>query len=104
MVARDFGRPFHDLKMALRDGYDDRGPIDPMHMLRRGGIGGGLGAVIRLSHSFRVDTLPDGKEIEVVRYLKRPLGRPEGERAADLGKSTFSVCQGRDASAATQEP
>ena len=77
MVARDFGRPFHDLKMAVRDGYDDRGPIDPMHMLRRGGIGGGLGAVLRLSHSFRVDTLPDGKEIEVVRYLKRPLGRPK---------------------------
>ena len=30
MVARDFGRPFHDLKMAVRDGYDDRGPIDPL--------------------------------------------------------------------------
>ena len=74
IVARDFGRPFHDLAMALKDGYDDRGPIDPMQMLRRGGIGGGLGAVIRLSHSFRVDTLADGKSIEVMRYVGRPLG------------------------------
>lgn len=77
IIARDFGRPFHDLKMALRDGYDDRGPIDPMHMLRRGGIGGGLGAILRFSHSFRVDPLPDGKEIEVVRYVKRPLTKPK---------------------------
>jgi anti-sigma regulatory factor (Ser/Thr protein kinase) len=74
LVARDFGRPFHDLAMALKDGYDDRGPIDPMHMLRRGGIGGGLGAIVRFSHSFHVETLPDGKAIEVVRYLRRPLG------------------------------
>jgi anti-sigma regulatory factor (Ser/Thr protein kinase) len=75
IVARDYGRPFHDLAMALRDGCDDRGPIDPMMMLRRGGIGGGLGAILRLSHTFKVDTLPDGKSIEVVRYLGRPLGR-----------------------------
>lgn len=73
IVARDYGPPFHDLELALRDGYDDRGPIDPMLLLKRGGFGGGLGAVMRLSHSFRVDPLADGKAIEVVRYLDRPL-------------------------------
>jgi anti-sigma regulatory factor (Ser/Thr protein kinase) len=73
IVARDFGPPFHDLSLALQDGFDDRGPIDPMHMMKRGGIGGGLGAVVRFSHSFRVDPMPDGKAIEVIRYLKRSL-------------------------------
>lgn len=72
IVARDFGPPFHDLEMAMRDGYDDRGPIDPMLLLKRGGFGGGLGAVLRFSHSFRVDPLPDGKAIEVVRYVEAP--------------------------------
>lgn len=76
LVARDYGRPFHDLAMALQDGCDDRGPIDPMLMLKRGGIGGGLGAVLRLSHSFRVNALDDGKAIEVIRYLTRPLENP----------------------------
>jgi len=76
IVARDFGPPFHDLASALRDGYDDKGPIDPLQMIKRRGIGGGLGAVVRLTHYFRVDTLRDGKEIWVVRYLNRRLGNP----------------------------
>ena len=74
IVARDYGPPFHDLELALRDGYDDRGPIDPMLLLKRGGFGGGLGAVLRFSHSFRVDPLPDGKAIVVVRYVEQPRG------------------------------
>jgi anti-sigma regulatory factor (Ser/Thr protein kinase) len=73
IVARDFGPQFHDLSLAMQDGFNDRGPIDPMHMMKRGGIGGGLGAVVRFSHSFRVDSLPNGKAIEVVRYLDRAL-------------------------------
>ena len=77
IVARDFGPPFHDLGMALRDGYDDRGPIDPMTMMKRGGIGGGLGAVLRFSHAFRVETLADGKKIEVVRYVDRAPGQSD---------------------------
>jgi anti-sigma regulatory factor (Ser/Thr protein kinase) len=72
IIARDFGPPFHDLEMALRDGCDDRGPIDPVLLLKRGGFGGGLGAVLRFSHAFRVDPLPDGKAIEVVRYVEAP--------------------------------
>jgi anti-sigma regulatory factor (Ser/Thr protein kinase) len=81
IVARDFGPPFHDLSLALKDGFDDRGPIDPMHMMKRGGIGGGLGAVVRFSHSFRVESLPNGKAIEVVRYLDRSLPGAFGSKA-----------------------
>ena len=52
VVARDYGPPFHDLAIALQDGCDDRGPLDPMQLFNRKGIGGGLGAVFRLTHSF----------------------------------------------------
>jgi anti-sigma regulatory factor (Ser/Thr protein kinase) len=47
--ARDVGPPIHDLQLAMTDGYDDRGPIDPAGVLRRGGLGTGLGAVARLA-------------------------------------------------------
>jgi anti-sigma regulatory factor (Ser/Thr protein kinase) len=75
VVARDFGPQFHDLAIALQDGCDDRGPLDPMHMLKRQGIGGGLGAVLRLTHSFKVNPLVVGKEIMVERYLKHASSR-----------------------------
>src|SRR5215831_7498521 len=42
LVASDSGPPFRNLEKALQDGYDDEGPIDPAHILRRGGFGGGL--------------------------------------------------------------
>jgi anti-sigma regulatory factor (Ser/Thr protein kinase) len=71
LVARDFGPQFHDLALAVQDGCDDRGPLDPMLMLKRQGIGGGLGAVLRLTHSFKVNPLVVGKEILVERYLKQ---------------------------------
>lgn len=71
IVARDYGPQFHDLATALKDGYDDRGPLDPLQLLSRKGIGGGLGAVLRLTHSFNVRPLPDGKEIVVERYTNR---------------------------------
>jgi anti-sigma regulatory factor (Ser/Thr protein kinase) len=69
IVARDCGPPFRNLETALKDGHDENGPIDPAHILKRGGIGAGLGAVIRLTHSFRVEPEPGGKRIVVVRYL-----------------------------------
>jgi anti-sigma regulatory factor (Ser/Thr protein kinase) len=47
--AHDVGPPIHDLQMAMIDGYDDRGPIDPALILRRRGLGTGLGAVARLA-------------------------------------------------------
>jgi anti-sigma regulatory factor (Ser/Thr protein kinase) len=72
IIARDEGPPFHDLQTAMRDGCSDRGPIDPATLMKRGGLGLGLGAVVRLSDSFRVEQLPVGKEIHVVRFRARP--------------------------------
>ena len=72
IVAHDIGPPFRDLEMALRDGCDDRGPIDPGLLLKRGGLGTGLGAVLRLTDTFQLDPRPQGKAIRVVRYRRRP--------------------------------
>jgi serine/threonine-protein kinase RsbT len=75
IVASDEGPPFHDLELALRDGFSDRGPIDPATLLKRGGLGTGMGAIVRMSDSFQVQvgSAPDdGKEIRVVRYRSRP--------------------------------
>jgi anti-sigma regulatory factor (Ser/Thr protein kinase) len=70
--AKDSGPPFHDVQMALQDGCDDRGPLDPATLFRRRGIGGGLGAVIRFTDSFRCETEAQGKTVIVIRYRKRP--------------------------------
>jgi len=75
VIARDIGPPFFDLQLALRDGYDDRGPIDPGTLLRRGGLGTGLGAVQRLTDGLKVEYGAKDKAIEVVRYISRPRRR-----------------------------
>ena len=75
LIASDCGPPFRVLETAVRDGYDDNGPIDPLQMLKRKGIGGGLGAILRLSHTFRVETLPQGKRVHVARYLSSRRSR-----------------------------
>jgi anti-sigma regulatory factor (Ser/Thr protein kinase) len=75
LVASDRGPPFRNLESAMLDGHDDSGPIDPLHMLKRNGIGGGLGAVLRLSHSFRVENVPGGKRLHVARYLSSRRSR-----------------------------
>jgi len=72
LAASDRGPPFHSIAAALQDGWSDRGPIDPLDMLKRRGIGGGLGAVLRFTDSFRVDSETDGKTVHVVRYLRSP--------------------------------
>jgi anti-sigma regulatory factor (Ser/Thr protein kinase) len=72
IIARDVGPPFRDLGMALQDGCDDHGPIDPSVLLKRSGLGIGLGAVARLTDGLSVQQQPGGKEIRAVRYLKRP--------------------------------
>jgi hypothetical protein len=66
--------------MAMLDGCDDQGPIDPMELLHRKGIGGGLGAVLRLTHSLVVHPFADGKEIVVERYLTPGKERRFGAR------------------------
>jgi anti-sigma regulatory factor (Ser/Thr protein kinase) len=63
VTARDAGPPFRDLATALRDGHDDRSPIDPAVLVQRGGLGTGLGAVLRLTDRLEVRQEPTGKEI-----------------------------------------
>jgi anti-sigma regulatory factor (Ser/Thr protein kinase) len=65
VLARDVGPPIRDLAVAMTDGCDDTGPIDPALLLRRGGLGTGLGAILRLSDHFDYLDLPEGKEITV---------------------------------------
>jgi anti-sigma regulatory factor (Ser/Thr protein kinase) len=63
VVARDIGPRIHDLATALRDGHDDRGPIDAAAMAQRGGSGNGLGAVARLADRLEVREMERGKQI-----------------------------------------
>jgi anti-sigma regulatory factor (Ser/Thr protein kinase) len=63
VVARDIGPPIHDLATALRDGHDDRGPLDAAALVQRGGLGTGLGAVARLSDNLEVRQDAGGKQI-----------------------------------------
>lgn len=74
ITATDCGPPFHDLQMALQDGYDDRGKIEPGAMFKRRGLGCGLGAVVRFTHSIEYEPLDKGKRLRVVRYLRPGLG------------------------------
>jgi anti-sigma regulatory factor (Ser/Thr protein kinase) len=75
LIAHDSGPPFRNLKMAMLDGHDDDGPIDPATIFKRGGMGAGLGAVIRLTHAFRVESEAQGKRVIAIRYLRRPSNR-----------------------------
>jgi anti-sigma regulatory factor (Ser/Thr protein kinase) len=72
--ARDAGPPIHDLASAMRDGHDDRGPIDPALMARRGGLGTGLGAVARLADSVEVRQEASGKQITATFSRGLPRG------------------------------
>jgi len=65
VVAKDVGPPIRDLATALADGCDDRGPIDPAVLARRGGLGTGLGAVVRLADRFECRQDAGGKAITV---------------------------------------
>ena len=68
--AHDVGPPIHDLQLAMTDGYDDRGPIDPALILRRGGLGTGLGAIARLADRLEVREEAAGKVL-TARFLLR---------------------------------
>jgi anti-sigma regulatory factor (Ser/Thr protein kinase) len=65
VVAKDVGPRIRDLETALADGCDDRGPIDPAARAHRGGLGTGLGAVVRLADRFECRQDDGGKEITV---------------------------------------
>lgn len=68
VVARDVGPPIRNLEVALQDGCDDTGPIDPTLVLRRGGLGTGLGAVLRFADLFEYQQGESGKAITVTFY------------------------------------
>ncbi|HTG35056.1 MAG TPA: ATP-binding protein [Thermoanaerobaculia bacterium] len=68
--AHDVGPPIRDLQMAMIDGYDDVGPIDPALLLRRRGIGAGLGAVARLADRLEYRKEEGGKVL-TARFLLR---------------------------------
>lgn len=70
VIAHDIGPPFRNFELALQDGWDDAGPIDPLLMFRRKGMGGGLGAVVRLTDGMSVIAEAEGKSVVAVRYLK----------------------------------
>jgi len=73
IAARDTGRPFHDFRTAVEDGNDDRGPIDPLVLWKRRGIGGGLGAVGRFTDELWCEPDAAGKRVIAVRYLSRRI-------------------------------
>lgn len=68
VIARDVGPPIRNLELALQDGCDDTGPIDPARVLRRGGLGTGLGAVLRFADLFEYQQGDGGKAITVTFY------------------------------------
>ena len=61
--ARDVGPPIRDLQLAMTDHHDDQGPIDPALLLRRGGLGTGLGAVGRFADRVEYRQEEDGKTV-----------------------------------------
>jgi len=83
VIARDIGPPIRDLATAMTDGCDDTGPIDPALLLRRGGLGTGLGAVLRLSDRFDYHELPEGKEVTAVFFRRNPGSLYAWHRPAD---------------------
>jgi anti-sigma regulatory factor (Ser/Thr protein kinase) len=61
--AHDLGPPIRDFKVAMIDGNDGQGPIDPALLLRRGGLGTGLGAVARFADKLEYRDEEGGKTI-----------------------------------------
>ncbi|HEV2853894.1 MAG TPA: ATP-binding protein [Thermoanaerobaculia bacterium] len=61
--ARDVGPPIRDFQLAATDHYDDQGPINPALILRRGGLGTGLGAVVRFADRVEYREEEGGKTI-----------------------------------------
>jgi anti-sigma regulatory factor (Ser/Thr protein kinase) len=78
VTARDTGPPIADVTLAIRDGYSDTGPIDPLQMKGRKGFGCGLGAVVRFSDWFEYRAGEGEKRICIVRYARRPPANQRG--------------------------
>jgi anti-sigma regulatory factor (Ser/Thr protein kinase) len=78
IVASDCGPPFRNFDLALKDGFDDQGPLDPGAIMGRHGLGAGLGAVARFTDELDWRPTEGGKEIRAVRYRKRVARTPPG--------------------------
>ncbi len=76
IIAADCGPPFRDFELAKRDGFDDRGPLDPGRLIGRRGLGTGLGAVARLTDELDCEPTERGKRVRAVRYRERPQRGP----------------------------
>ena len=68
--AHDIGPPIRDLKLAMIDGNDDQGPIDPALLLRRGGLGTGLGAIARLADRLEYRDDEEGGKTITARFYR----------------------------------
>lgn len=74
IVASDETPPFN-LEVALPDGNDASGKLDPFRLYKRGGIGAGLGAVVRFTDKVEMTPTSKGKSLAVTRYVRK-LKRP----------------------------
>ena len=70
IIAEDETEPFN-LTLALRDGYDAVGKLDPARVFGRGGIGAGLGAIARFSDTLELIPAGAGKRIVARRFIGR---------------------------------
>ncbi|MBK8256559.1 MAG: ATP-binding protein [Polyangiaceae bacterium] len=80
IVAEDEGPPFKSFETALRDGFDDEGPVQATAFVTRRGTASGLGAVSRLSDELRMLPLEKGKAVVATRYVT-PAGRRRSIRS-----------------------
>jgi anti-sigma regulatory factor (Ser/Thr protein kinase) len=75
VVAHDRGPALESFDTALNDGCNDRGPLDPTKLFRRGGLGTGLGAVRRLTHHFAYRRTENGNEFSALRFAGIAVAR-----------------------------
>ncbi len=68
IVAHDTGPEIPDLDSAFRDGSSAAGPIAPELLLSRGGLGTGLGAIVRLADALELHQGASGKAF-VARFV-----------------------------------
>lgn len=69
LVAEDDGPHFRSFETALRDGFDDKGPVDVTMLVTRRGTASGLGAVRRMTDELTWEPRGAGKVVIAIRYL-----------------------------------
>ncbi|MEZ4296015.1 MAG: ATP-binding protein [Polyangiaceae bacterium] len=74
LAAEDEGPHFRSFETALRDGFDDHGPVEIASFLKRRGLASGLGAVLRMTDELTWEPRETGKVVIATRYVG-PRGR-----------------------------